>query len=78
MFISNTDKALIFKTLADLTLRVDQLARSLNAALDTKTTKPVKDKVIPPVKKPPAKRNAYARAYYQRKKYEKLVAEQKA
>lgn len=79
MFISNFEKETINKRLRDLETRVEQLARSLNALHDAQSlaADPTKLKLIEPKKKishqARAKRNAYARKYYQRKKSEKLA-----
>ena len=73
MFISSKEKLSITLRLTVLEGRVDQLARSLNAVLDSM---PKYEDKLAAKAKATANRNAYSRAYYQRKKYEKLVAEQ--
>ena len=75
MFISKQDKQGIFARITVLEARVETLARSLNAVLDIKTTasdpKQIVSREISKQAKAIAKRNAYARAYYQKKKAEK-------
>ena len=75
MFISKLEKVSILRRIVVLEERVEQLARSLNAVLDMKTTasdpKKFVSREISKQAKAIAKRNAYARAYYQKKKAEK-------
>lgn len=62
MFISKQEKVGMLSRIVALESRVEQLARSLNAALDTKTTRSEKIQKT----KTKAQRNAYARDYYHR------------
>jgi len=69
MFISNKDKESINFSITDLYSRVDKLSRSLNAVLDKLTSPEVNLEKLTKAKR--EKRNAYASAYYYRKKAEK-------
>jgi hypothetical protein len=74
MFISTKDKEAINFSIEDLYSRVEKLGRSLNAVLDQLTTKAETTKVEDKnklSKARQAKRNAYAKAYYYKKKAEK-------
>ncbi len=75
MFISNKEKDFISTRLDILEARVKQLTEFIHALHDAKT---MASDPSPVQHKQSASRRAYARAYYQRKKYEKLVQEQKA
>ena len=69
MFISTKEKIDLQAKVEALEMRVDQLARSLNAVLDKLTTKEEEvDKFTEAQRK---KRNAYASAYYYKKKAER-------
>jgi hypothetical protein len=71
MFISSNEKQLILLRIDTLESRVETLARSLNAVMDKLTTKVEdKDKLL---KAQRANRNAYAKAYYYKKKAEKAA-----
>jgi hypothetical protein len=74
MFISSNEKRLMLLRIETLESRVETLSRSLNAVLD-KLTGPAEslEKLI---KANRAKRNAYASAYYYKKKAEKAVQSQ--
>jgi len=74
MFISNKDKESINFSITDLYSRVDKLSRSLNAVLDKLTSPEVNLEKLTKAKR--EKRNAYASAYYYRKKAEKAAASQ--
>ena len=75
MFISTAEKESLTRRIAHLEDRVGQLARSLNALLDAKSLAPNPGQLVlrevSKKEKTRAKRNAYARAYYHRKKAEK-------
>lgn len=75
MFISSKEKLSITLRLTVLEGQIEQFKRLLNAVLDSRTMASDPSQVQ---HKQSASRRAYARAYYQRKKYEKLVQEQKA
>lgn len=74
MFISSNEKRLMLLRIETLESRVETLSRSLNAVLD-KLTGPAEslEKLI---KANRAKRNAYASAYYYKKKAEKAAQSQ--
>lgn len=74
MFISTKEKINLQARVEALEMRVEQLSRSLNAVLD-KLTSPV-ESLEKLTKANRAKRNAYASAYYYKKKAEK-AAQQK-
>jgi hypothetical protein len=77
MFISSNEKLSITLRLTVLEGQIAQLKRSLNAVLDAQTMASETSQVRPTKQaKAKSSRNAYARAYYQRKKYEKLLAKQ--
>ena len=71
MFISTKDKEAINFSIQDLYSRVETLGRSLNAVLDKLTTK--EEEVGKLTEAQRKKRNAYASAYYYKKKAEKAA-----
>jgi len=71
MFISTKDKEAINFSIQDLYSRVEKLGRSLNAVLDKLTTK--EEEVSRLTEAQRKKRNAYASAYYYKKKAEKAA-----
>jgi hypothetical protein len=77
MFISKKEKTVILETISSLVVRVEQLARSVNALHDVKTISSDYNslKLRKKTKKEIAaeKRRAYAKAYYSRKKAEKAA-----
>ena len=75
MFISSNEKQSMLLRIESLEGRVNTLARSLNAVLDQLSTKETKIKAKV-TKAQREKRNAYASAYYHRKKAEKAAATQ--
>jgi len=68
MFISTKDKESIIFSIEDLYSRVEKLNRSLNAAIDKLAAKEEMGNVLEAQRK---KRNAYASAYYYKRKAEK-------
>lgn len=74
MFISNKEKINLQARVEALEMRVDQFSRSLNAVLDKLTSPVESSEKLTKAKR--EKRNAYASAYYYRKKAEK-AAQQK-
>ena len=78
MFISTKEKERINFSIKDLHSRVETLGRSLNAVLDKLTTREAEELKLRPVakvvtEKVRARRNAYARKYYARKRAEKAA-----
>ena len=74
MFISKKEKSDIEQRLLTLEVRVDQLARSLNALHDAKTISSESSSLFLSKKEKEAKlekRRVYAREYYARKKAER-------
>ena len=71
MFISTKDKEAINFSIQDLYSRVEKLGRSLNAVLDKLTTK--EEEVSRLTEAQRKKRNAYASAYYYKKKAERAA-----
>jgi hypothetical protein len=71
MFISSNEKRLMLLRIETLESRVETLSRSLNAVLD-KLTGPA-ESLEKLTKANRAKRNAYASAYYYKKKAEKAA-----
>lgn len=69
MFISTKEKESIDFSIKDLYSRVETLGRSLNAVLDKLTTR--EEEVNRLTEAQRKKRNAYASAYYYKKKAEK-------
>jgi hypothetical protein len=74
VFISNKEKINLQARVEALEMRVDQFSRSLNAVLDKLTSPVESSEKLTKAKR--EKRNAYASAYYYRKKAEK-AAQQK-
>lgn len=71
MFISTKEKESIDFSIKDLYSRVETLGRSLNAVLDKLTTR--EEEVNRLTEAQRKKRNAYASAYYYKKKAEKAA-----
>ena len=71
MFISSNEKQSMLLRIDTLESRVETLARSLNAVLDKLTTK--EEDVGKLTEAQRKKRNAYASAYYYKKKAEKAA-----
>lgn len=82
MFISSKEKENIDTRITSLEVRVEQLARSLNALHDKKNVKAERDKALAALKtheinekaKEQLRRREYAKTYYYRKKAEKAAA----
>ena len=74
MFISTKEKINFQARIEALEMRVDQLSRSLNAVLDKLTSPEVNLEKLTKAKQ--EKRNAYASAYYYKKKAEKAAQSQ--
>ena len=78
MFISSKEKLSLTLRVTVLEGRVDQLARSLNAVLDSQTmasaTKPTKTRKKYTTEQQRAKRRAYAKKYYDKKRAEQAQA----
>lgn len=77
MFISKQEKFDLTLRVTRLESRIEQLARSLNAVLDAKTmasaTKQVKLRKKYTTEQQRAKRRAYAKKYYDKKKAEQAT-----
>ena len=71
MFISTKEKESINFSIKDLYSRVETLGRSLNAVLDKLTTR--EEEVNRLTEAQRKKRNAYASAYYYKKKAERAA-----
>ena len=71
MFISTKEKESINFSIKDLYGRVETLGRSLNAVLDKLTTKEEEAERFTEAQR--KKRNAYASAYYYKKKAERAA-----
>jgi hypothetical protein len=71
MFISTNEKQSMLLRIESLEDRVNTLARSLNAVLDKLTTATDDTQKLAKIKQ--ERRNAYASAYYYRKKAEKAA-----
>jgi hypothetical protein len=71
MFISSNEKQSMLLRIESLEDRVNTLARSLNAVLDKLTTK--EEEVSRLTEAQRKKRNAYASAYYYKKKAERAA-----